>query len=276
MTITEWLTTTTDQFSKIGISSPRLDAELILCHVLGESRTWLIAHANDNITDVKTLENASKLLAKRLERVPIAYLTNRKEFYNRSFFVDESVLIPRPDSETIIVLLKELVKTPNKRLLDVGTGSGALGITAKLELPDLSVTVSDISEDVLAVARKNAKSLYAKPIRFVQSDLLEHWLSHEKPKKFDIIVANLPYVNPSWEQSPETAHEPALALYAKDNGMALIKKCVQQASSITTVNGYLLLEADPEQHNEIITTASTNNFELVRIDDYIVTLQCVN
>ncbi len=276
MTITEWLTTTTDQFSKIGISSPRLDAELILCYVLGESRTWLIAHANDNITDVKTLENASKLLAKRLERVPIAYLTNRKEFYNRSFFVDESVLIPRPESETIIELLKKLVKTPNKRLLDVGTGSGALGITAKLELPELSVTVSDISEDALNVARKNAKLLSAKPIRFVGSDLLEHWLSHENPQKFDIIVANLPYVNPSWEQSPETAHEPALALYAKDNGMELIKKCVQQASSITTVNGYLLLEADPEQHNEIITTASTNNFELVRIDDYIVTLQCVN
>ncbi len=272
MTITEWLTTTTDEFSKIGISLPRLDAELILCHVLGESRTWLIAHANDNITDVKTLENASKLLAKRLERVPIAYLTNRKEFYNRSFFVDESVLIPRPESETIIELLKELVKTPNKRLLDVGTGSGALGITAKLELPDLSVTVSDISEDVLAVARKNAKLLSAKPIRFVGSDLLEHWLSHENPQKFDIIVANLPYVNPSWEQSPETAHEPALALYAKDNGMELIKKCVQQASSINTVNGYLLLEADPEQHDEIIRYAHVY-FTHIETRDYIIVLQ---
>ncbi len=272
-TIKAWLENATAQLHEAGVPSSRLDADLIMTHVLSQSRTWLIAHANDNIDDAKTLENASKLLAKRLQRVPIAYLTNHKEFYNRSFFVDESVLIPRPESETIIEVLKELVKTPNQRLLDVGTGSGALGITARLELPDLSVTVSDISEDALDVARKNAKLLGAKPIRFVQSDLLEHWLSHESPKKFDIIVANLPYVNPKWEQSPETAHEPALALYAEDNGMELIKKCVQQASILISVNGYLLIESDPEQHDDIVTTASINNFRLVRTDDYIVTLQ---
>ncbi len=271
-TINSWLSDATSRLKDGGVASSRLDAELILCHTLGQSRTWLIAHANDNISDPKTLESASKLLAKRLRRVPIAYLTNHKEFYNRSFFVDESVLIPRPESETIIEVLKKLVKTPNQRLLDVGTGSGALGITAKLEIPDLTVTISDISEDALDVARKNAKSLSAKPIRFVQSDLLEHWLSHENPKKFDIILANLPYVNPSWEQSPETAHEPSLALYAKDNGMELIKKCVQQASSITTVNRYLLLEADPEQHDEIIRYAH-EYFRHIETRDYIIVLQ---
>lgn len=272
-TVKLWLSSASTRLAEVNIPSPRLDAELILSHVLNTSRTWLIAHANDNIHDAIKLENASKLLAKRLQRVPVAYLTNLKEFYNRSFFVDESVLIPRPESETIIELLKELVKTPDQRLLDIGTGSGALGITAKLEFPDLSVTVSDISDEALRIARKNASRLGAKPIRFIQSNLLEHWLSHNNPTKFDIIIANLPYVNPEWEQSPEIAHEPALALYAGDNGMELIKKCIQQASLLTSVNGCLLLEADPEQHQEIITTATMSGFGLMRIDDYIVTLK---
>ncbi|MEO5691268.1 MAG: peptide chain release factor N(5)-glutamine methyltransferase [Candidatus Saccharimonadales bacterium] len=274
MTISEWIKQSSEQLRGASISSARLDAELLLSHVLHQSRAWLIAHQNDNIDDAKMLENATKLLAKRLQRVPIAYLTNHKEFYNRSFYVDESVLIPRPESEMIIEVLKTLVKpTVHKRLLDIGTGSGALGITAKLEMPELSVTISDISAAALQVARKNAHALGAKPIRYVQSDLLSHWLSHDNPQKFDVIIANLPYVNPVWEQSPETVHEPSLALYAEDNGMKLIKICVQKASSITSVSGYLLLEADPEQHKDIVTTASASGFQLLRIDDYIVTLQ---
>lgn len=274
-TIESWLQDATHHLSAADIPSARLDAELLLAHSLKQSRTWLITHQNDNILDLKTLENASKMLAKRLQRVPIAYLTKHKEFYNRSFYVDESVLIPRPESETMIEVLKDLHDSMTHSVLDVGTGSGCLGITAKLEIPSLSVTVSDISEDALKVAKKNASSLGAKPIRYVQSDLLEHWLSHDNPQKFDIIVANLPYVNPKWEQSPETAHEPALALYAKDNGLELIKKCVQQASALTPVSGYLLLEADPEQHKDIINTARLHGFEKKRVDDYIVALQHV-
>ena len=299
-TINSWLLRATSQLSDAGVPSARLDAELLLAHSLKQSRTWLIAHQNDNITDVKALENASKLLTKRLQRVPVAYLTNHKEFYNRSFFVDESVLIPRPESEMIIDVIKSVLGTgkliemrpadsvaiedsrvervkpsTTLRILDIGTGSGCLGVTAKLEMPSLSVTVSDISDDALNVARKNARALGAKPIRFVQSDLLEHWLSHHSPKKFDIIMANLPYVNPEWQQSPETVHEPSLALYANDNGLELIKKCIQQASKITSVSGYLILEADPEQHAAIIATGTLHGFKKYRIDDYIVTLQRV-
>lgn len=270
-TVNLWLFAATEALKAAEIPTPRLDAELILAHAQKVNRTWLIAHQNDNITDLKVLDNASKLLAKRIRRVPIAYLTNHKEFYNRSFFVNESVLIPRPESEMIIELLKDLVTT-DQRLLDVGTGSGALGITAKLEFPALSVTISDVSEDALTIARKNASRLGAKPIRFVQSDLLEHWHSHEKPKKFDIIVANLPYVDTSWERSPETNHEPSLALFAEDHGLALIKKCVQQASTLTSVGGYLILESDPEQHENIIQFAS-EHFSHTETKDYIIVLQ---
>lgn len=301
-TINSWVANATTLLSSAGIPTARLDSELILSHVLQTTRTWLIAHQNDNIDNAKTLQNADKLLAKRLQRIPLAYLTNHKEFYNRSFFVNESVLIPRPESETIIELVKESVdafdedvaeRRPNApgaipgkvasekekkhtftiRLLDVGTGSGCLGITAKLEVPSLSVTVSDISTEALSIARKNAHQHGAKPIRYVQSNLLGHWMSHENPKKFDIIIANLPYVDRSWQRSPETDHEPAIALFADDNGVALIKKCIQQASILTSVNGYLILEADPEQHDGIVSIGNQHGFTMVRIDGYIVTLQ---
>ena len=272
MTIHDWISTATTRLTTAGASSPRLDAEVLLAHALGQSRTWLIAHQNDNIDDTKVLENASKLLAKRLERVPVAYLTNHKEFYNRSFFVDKRVLIPRPESETIIELLRPIVHdvaatTTNVRLLDVGTGSGCLGITAKLEFPSLSVTASDVSKEALAVARKNASLLHAD-ITIVQSDLLAAFSSIE----FDIIIANLPYVDTEWHRSPETDHEPTLALFADDKGLELIKKCMQQSRHILSVGGYLVLEADPEQHESITEYAARQNLQFVQSSDYCVVL----
>ncbi len=299
-----WLQDATEKLSSFGVLTPRLDAELLLAYQLQKSRTWIIAHHDGLIEDLNILESASKLLERRLMREPLAYITHNKEFYTRNFYVDKNVLIPRPESETIIDVLKECISVfeedvaasqPSatgakprkaasenaethsfkKRLLDIGTGSGCLGITAKLEFPQLSVTLSDISEDALNVARKNAKDLGAKPLRYVQSDLLEHWLAHKSPKKFDFIIANLPYVDRSWERSPETNFEPSLALFADDNGMTLIKKCIQQASKLTSVSGYLVLEADPEQHQTIISYASKHGFSHVRTDDYIVVLKRV-
>ena len=107
MTIKEWIDNSASQIASAGISSSRLDAELILAHALGVNRSWVIAHSFDTIDDAHTLRSADKLLASRLARVPVAYLTKRKEFYGRSFIVDENVLIPRPESETIIDLLKQ-------------------------------------------------------------------------------------------------------------------------------------------------------------------------
>jgi release factor glutamine methyltransferase len=281
MTIKDWIDNSAPQIASAGISSSRLDAELILAHALGVNRSWVIAHGSDDI-NAHALKNADKLLARRLVHVPVAYLTNSKEFYGRSFIVDESVLIPRPESETLIDLLLQIYRDGTKkkeegrrRILDVGCGSGCLGITAKLELPELSVTVADISEPALVVARKNARTLGAKPLRYVQSDLLTHWLSHDHPKQFDMIVANLPYVNPSWQRSPETDHEPALALFADDDGLSLIKKCIRQSRKILSDDGYLLLEADPCQHEAIVTYGKDNGFRMIKARDYAVVLQRV-
>ena len=280
MTIDEWLTDTTTQFSRADIPSARLDAELLLCHMLGVERSYLRAHGDESLARIALTQRGGvhpggiktygdKLVLRRLQRQPIAYLLGTKEFYGREFIVSKDVLVPRPETEALI----ELAKTHNfsGRILDVGTGSGALGLTLALELANTSITVSDRSSDALEVAKKNAKNLRIKQIKFVESDLLEHWLEQPEAETFDAIVANLPYVDKDWERSPETKHEPAMALFAADGGLELIKQLIDQTPSVLTTSGYLLLEADPEQHEAIIAYARA--FSFVERQDYALLLQ---
>lgn len=261
--INQWLNEAADKLGAAGIPSARLDAELILAHALEHDRTWIIAH-NDKNAD---FTEADKLINRRVQRTPLAYLTGHKEFYGRDFTVNEQVLIPRPDTEEIIDQLKQLEPQGNQKLIDVGTGSGAIAITAKLEFPDLYVEAVDVSPEALTVAKANTRLLQAD-IRLYQSDLLDN-----ARHSYDFILANLPYVDRVWERSLETDHEPSLALFADDDGLELIKKCIEQARNKLTENGYLLLEADPRQFDSIISFALQHGFELVRVNEYAVTLQ---
>ena len=136
MTIQDWVSKATDKLSDAGITTAKLDAELILSHTLRKSRTWIHAY-NDRAVPSKERDIADARLDLRSQRVPIAYIIGHKEFYGRRFMVNPSVLVPRPESETLIEILCELIaKTPKQdrhlKLIDVGTGSGALGITAKI------------------------------------------------------------------------------------------------------------------------------------------------
>lgn len=264
-TVNDWLAHATQELTKANIPSARLDAELMLCHMLGVDRPWLIAHGDDSLTMSALSQKGGvrrgglkqygdELLLKRLKRQPLAYLFGKKEFYGREFIVDKNVLIPRPETEALVELAKKHALTGH--LLDVGTGSGALGLTLWHELNDVDLTLSDISPKALEVATKNAKKLRVKPVGLIESDLLEAFLpssnSHIPAANFDVIVANLPYVDRSWERSPETDHEPGLALFARDGGLELIKQLLDQAPSLIRPGGYLLLESDPEQQNAII------------------------
>ncbi len=273
-TISDSLTTTNSILRSAGISSARLDAEVLLAHTLNADRAWLIAHGDDVLTAEKA-QIFNDLVARRVQCEPIAYLTGRKEFYGREFIVTSDVLIPRPETEVLIDIVKQLVapEAGAKRLLDIGTGSGCIGITCKLELPELGVTLSDISPQALAIARKNAAKLGTKPIRYIQSDLLSHWLHHSNPKTFDIIVANLPYVDRTWPTSPELRHEPELALYADEQGLKLIKTLISQAPNLLAPGGSLLIEADPSQHAAVTKHSKNYGFSHVMTRDYIVVLQ---
>jgi release factor glutamine methyltransferase len=174
----------------------------------------------------------------------------------------------------MITLLKEyaaqtkldLHKT-TERLVDVGTGSGCLGITAKKELPELDVTLIDVSRHALTVAEANAARLEAD-VQTLRSNLLIDY-----PFIADYILANLPYVDAAWDRSPETNYEPALALFAENDGLDLINKLLNQAPAHLRKNGLLFLEADPRQHAAIIKTAKNHGFTHQESRDFIVVLR---
>ena len=208
---------------------------------------------------------------------PIAYQNGYQDFYGRDFLVTPDVLIPRPETEFVIDSVLNLVGKPylpgvkpgskilprDLKILDVGTGSGCIAITLKLELPEATVVACDISEEALKIARKNAEK-HGIHLPFIISHLLDN-------VKFtpDLIVANLPYVDKDWPwlDKKSLSCEPPQALYAKNHGLALIYELIGQAKSRNV--GYLILEADPCQHNDITNFAKQNNYTLYEARGYI-------
>lgn len=276
MTIQEAIGLAEHQFAARHLPSPRFDAELLLAHVLQVERTWLHAHGESKLVSWQVSKLAS-FVERRLEREPVAYITGKKEFYGREFLVTPDVLVPRPETEDLIELVNEQVgklgsAQKGSTFLDVGCGSGCIGISVKLENPELEVTLSDISLKALAIARKNSQKLGAD-VSFAESDLLSTFVfpktQNPKPKTyFNLIVANLPYVDRSWETSPETAHEPSLALFASDGGLELIYRLITQSEICLKPGGALVLEADPTQHENIATYAQKYGFKLLKIHGY--------
>jgi len=258
-----WLRDAAELLASAGIPTALLDAEIILAHTLRKSRTWLHAHGEDEVLP-RELEIAGARLDLRLDRTPIAYIVGHKWFYGRMFKVTPSVLIPRPESETIITLLAKYHDGSPKRLIDIGTGSGCLGITAKLEHPELTVILTDVDKKALAVADDNAMTLGAD-VRTLESDLFA-----VVPGTFDYIIANLPYVDTSWERSPETNAEPPLALFAENGGLAIINDFLLDLPSKLMSGGVAFIEADPEQHAMIVDTAKTHGLIHLESTDYTV------
>ncbi len=269
--INQWLTDATAKLTSVGIDSAHLDAELILAYSLGKNRTFLHSHSEQIICS-KDLKISNSYLLKRLKRMPIAYILGFKEFYGRNFKVNPNVLIPRPESEEIIEILREILPPTTYHLLptnlvDVGTGSGCLGITAKLEFPYLDVTLTDISQKALNIATLNAKGLVAD-LKCLKSDLLASIRSNP-----NIIVANLPYVDKNWDCSPETAFEPSLALFADDGGKLLIKRLIIESSQKLSPNGYLILECDPRQHKSLTAFAKKHSFKIISKTKFVLAFQ---
>ncbi len=263
--IKEWLENATSQLRSLGIDSANLDAEILLSNVLSKNRTYLHAHPDNEISKIE-LTKANNDLGLRLHRIPIAYITGTKEFYGRNFTVTPHTLVPRPESEIIIERLLQISKTNKNlgRLVDVGTGTGCLGITAKLELPELQVTLVDIDTKTLDVASRNAINLLAD-VKIVNSDLL-----NEVAGNFDFIIANLPYVDRSWDRSTETDHEPKHALFADDFGKSIIIDLMKQTPKHLTLGGYLIIEADPRQHSDLVNEALSYSLKLISKQGYII------
>ena len=272
MHIHQWIDDATAQLEAVGIPSARLDAEIILAHTLRKSRTWLHAYRDETISP-RDLDIANTRLDLRADRVPIAYIIGHKEFYGRRFHVTPSTLIPRPESESIIELgtiyipKNQPLIAENPRCIDVGTGSGVLGITLKRLFSLLDVTLADTSTHALAVAAKNAVA-HGVNVETVKSDLLTDY-----PFSPSVVVANLPYVDSSWERSPETNHEPQEALFAADGGLQLIHELIDQTARRQPEGGLLFLEADPVQHDAIVAHTMRQNYRHLQTLDYGLAFQ---
>lgn len=247
-----------------------LDAELIACFSLNFSdRVELVLHGEDEFD----FKEADKLVEKRASGVPLAYILGEKEFFGRKFKVNKNVLIPRPETENIILSVLSIVETDELNditILDVGTGSGCIPITLKLELNALGVGSrifgSDVSKAALEVAKENAKNLKAG-VDFISSDLLSRFKALP-----DILTANLPYVDKDWDWTSDSLKfEPALALYADDGGLKLIKRLLDEINERRDdKKHFILLEADPSEHNEIIKYAKKYQMNQILKNDFIL------
>ena len=220
--------------------SPRLEAELLLCHVLGNNRSFLYSHPEASLSG-KKIAHYHRLLTRRRDGEPLAYITGVKEFWSLTFKVTKDVLIPRPETELVVELALDCYTARDAiSVADLGTGCGAISCAIAHERPSWRIIATDRSEPALVLARYNAKTLDLQNIEFRHG----HWLSPLKGRHFEIIVSNPPYVrenDPHLQQS-ELSHEPRNALVSRDDGLADIEQIVANAPYCLTDKGMLILE----------------------------------
>jgi release factor glutamine methyltransferase len=240
------------------LSLPRLDAQVLLLHALGRAphdRAWLLAHGDDSL-DTAAQATFAAHVQRRLNTEPVAYITGQKEFFGLTLHVDQRVLDPRADTETLVEwALSCLADTPSPNVVDLGTGSGAIALALKHSRPDAQVCAVDASADALAVASANAKRL-ALPVDFHHGS----WLAPLNGRTFDAIVSNPPYVASDDAHLAALKHEPLSALASGVDGLDDIRTIVRQAAQHLKPNGWLLLEHGYDQAHAVQTLLGNQGF----------------
>lgn len=242
----------------------RLDAQLLLLHVLGRSskdRAWLLAHDTDALAESAWLRFA-ELCARRVAGEPVAYLAGEKEFHGLGLLVDARVLVPRPDTETLVDwALQCLEGCTAPSVIDLGTGSGAIALAIRHARPDAQVTAVDASADALAVARANAQRL-GLAVRFIEADWLDGAGSG-----YDLVVSNPPYVAAGDAHLAALRHEPPGALVSGPDGLDDIRRIVQAAPQHLRDGGWLLLEHGYDQAARVRELLAARGFAEVQSRD---------
>lgn len=256
MNLAEWIQCAAEVLAEAGVDSPRLDAQVLAAHGLGRDRSWVLAHPDESVVD----EPLQVLLKRRINREPLAYITGKREFYGREFSVDPDVLVPRQETEFVVERAKLWMHgSEDWSVLDVGTGSGCIGITLSLECPDCRVTLLDKSMNALRVANKNADSLGARIDRFVHSDLY-----HRLPRKrYRLVVSNPPYVAHRDNLPPEVRdYEPHDALFAEADGLAMYRRLAAETYPATQCEA-LIVEIGQGQHEPVEAIFAEYGWQLV-------------
>jgi release factor glutamine methyltransferase len=266
MTIHDIISETTIKLEAVGIESARLDAEVLLAFCLDCDRMEFIKNPDRQPGDAQ-MTAFNKLIARRLRFEPVAYLTCRKAFWSFTLEVNPDVLIPRPDTEVIVeealaCCLAQNLDQP--RILDIGTGSGAIALALAKELPAALITATDISPAALKIARKNARALeLTNSITFLKGDLFEPVTGF-----FDIIVSNPPYIGAGEYEtlSPGVKdYEPREALWAGQTGVEFYEKLIYQAHSRLKENGWLLLEIGAKQAESVRAIMETGSYDRIAV-----------
>lgn len=224
-------------------STARIEAQMLLQHVLGVSRAYLIAHADDMIDEAK-LTAYQALLQRRLNGEPLAYILGEREFFGLNFRVTPATLIPRPDTELLVELALQRIPHGG-RVLDLGTGSGAIALSIAHARPDVEVTAVDASPEALEVAQENARRLNTGNVRFAHSD----WFSALSNERFDLIVSNPPYIEEAdvHLQQGDLRFEPRTALASGADGLDDIRRIVADSKDHLKEGGWLMFEHGYDQ-----------------------------
>ncbi len=228
-----------------------IEVQVILAHLLNKDRTWVLAHPEWEISSPE-LEAAEEALQKLICKVPLAYLIGEREFFGLPFWVDESVLIPRPETELLVEYALDWLKrySQAKAVLDVGTGSGCIAVSLAYHQPRVRVVGVDISWSALQVARRNSqRHKVSAVIKWLQSDLCQPLINPSGSGIFDLICANLPYV--PTDEVKQCVSEPQLALNGGSDGLAIIRRFLPQAAKLLKSHGLLLLEIGADQSIEV-------------------------
>ncbi|HEX4880035.1 MAG TPA: peptide chain release factor N(5)-glutamine methyltransferase [Limnobacter sp.] len=239
-----------------GLTTSEL--RILMCHITGLNKVGLVSRGKDPLP-MDQLSAFKSLAARRQQGEPIAYLVGHKEFYSRPFLVDPRVLIPRPETEELVehalaFLQQRATENLLTRVLDIGTGSGAIAVSLALENPILEVTATDVSADALWVAQHNASTLGAKNLKFIQSDLFAGLLAQNPPLAFDLICSNPPYIeagDPHLQQG-DLRFEPALALTDHGDGLHFYRQIAQHSPPLLRSGGGVIVEHGHTQQAQVM------------------------
>jgi release factor glutamine methyltransferase len=240
--------------------SPRLDAEILLAQVCGLTRAGLIARSSQSLSEPDALA-FDALIARRLRGTPVAYLTERREFWSLILHVSPAVLVPRPETEVLVEQVLQIVPgEPPRSLLDLGTGSGAIALAIATERPNWKVTGTDVSRDALAVAQRNARDLQIASVRWQSGS----WFDAVPDERFDVIVSNPPYVASADPALLHLSNEPLLALSPGATGLEALQLIIAGSPAHLLSGGWLLLEHGQDQAAAVQRLLQQYDFDSIR------------
>lgn len=270
MSIEAWLKENISLLEAAGIATARLDCLVLLEDETEKDRSWLLSHPEYALNQSHA-DRLSHKISERVVHTPLAYIRGKAEFYGHEFTVNKYTLVPRPETETMVELLQKLLATIpadiHLTLIDIGTGSGAIAITTKLENPSLYMIATDISKDCLEIARKNSIDLNAD-ITLLLGDLLEPVLTQATINTPTVLLCNLPYVPSNYAINTAATHEPQLALYGGDDGLDLYRRLFKQTKGLKK-SSYVLTESLPSQHKEVLRLAEAAGYSLIDSGDFM-------